>query len=130
VLGCVQRHISEKGVDGGEADVATAGAIVAFLFEMIEEGAEERSVQIGQRQGRGRFAKLSLRILQQQTEGIPVAGESVGAHLSLSHEAVDEERLQQSREWIGGFHGKAPRSDGSTRKSACRNSSGVAVRYQ
>ena len=64
VLGCVQRHVAERIMDSGEADVATAGAIVAFLFQMIEEGAEERSVQIGQRRARA-LAKLSLRILQQ-----------------------------------------------------------------
>jgi hypothetical protein len=55
VLWRVQGHVAEKGVDRGEADVAAAGAIVAFLFEVIEEGAEERGIQIGQPQGRGRL---------------------------------------------------------------------------
>jgi hypothetical protein len=96
VLWCVQGHVAEKGMDRGEADVATAGAIVAVLFEMIEEYAEERGVQIGQRKRRGRLAQMSLRILQQQTKGIAVAREGMGTHLSLSHEPVHEESLKQS----------------------------------
>jgi len=50
-------------MDRGEADVATAGAVFAVLFEMIEECAEEGGVQIGQRQQRGRFAQMLLGIL-------------------------------------------------------------------
>jgi hypothetical protein len=52
-------------VDRGEADIATAGAVVAFLLKMIEERTEEPGVEIRQRQIRRRFAQLSLRILQQ-----------------------------------------------------------------
>jgi hypothetical protein len=33
-------------MDGGEANVATAGTVVAFLLEMIEERPEEWGIQI------------------------------------------------------------------------------------
>jgi len=33
-------------MDGGQTHIATAGAVVAFLLEVIEERAEEGCIQI------------------------------------------------------------------------------------
>jgi len=55
-------------MDRGEADVATAGAVFAVLFEMIEECAEEGGVQnlIG-------CCRLSLRIVAWPSPASPLA---------------------------------------------------------
>lgn len=52
----MQGHIAEEGMDGGKTDIAAPGAVVAFVFEMIEEGAEERGVEIRQGDVRGPLA--------------------------------------------------------------------------
>jgi hypothetical protein len=37
----MQRHVTEEGMNCGEADVPTAGGVVAFLLKVIEERPEE-----------------------------------------------------------------------------------------
>ena len=41
-----QRRVGEQGADGGEAEVASASAVVAIDFQMIEEGTDETHVEI------------------------------------------------------------------------------------
>nr|WP_287140945.1 hypothetical protein [Mesorhizobium sp.] len=43
-------------MDRSEANVATAGAVIAVLFEMVEESAEKGGIQIRQRHRRRRLA--------------------------------------------------------------------------
>ncbi len=56
----MQRHIAEKGVDGGKTNIPAAGAVVAFLFEMVEESAEESGVEVDKVDVRRRLAQQSL----------------------------------------------------------------------
>lgn len=102
----MQGHIAEEGMDGGKTDIAATGAVVAVVFEMIEEGAEERGVEIRQGHFRRSLAQLPLSIGQQQAEGIAVARQGMGACLSLSDEAIGEEGLKESGERPGGAHGR------------------------
>ena len=78
-------------MDGSQTYVATSGAVVALLLEVIEERAEECRIQIRHGQLRGRLTKPLLRVLYQQAKGISVACDGVGARLPLSHESIHEE---------------------------------------
>jgi hypothetical protein len=71
VSGFAERGEAEEGVDGGEAGVAAADAVPALAFEMVEEGADECGVEVGQIQLGGRFAEPGLRGSEQQPEGCP-----------------------------------------------------------
>src|SRR6266571_8168477 len=116
-------------MNGGQAYIATAGAVGAVLFQMVEEGADEDRVQVRDGQLRRRFAQPLLSILDQQAKGIAIAGNGGGTRLPLPHQAIQEERLQQHGKWASSLHGCALRSDRSTRFNAARNNCGVAVRY-
>jgi hypothetical protein len=94
VSGFAERGEAEEGVDGGEAGVAAADAVPALAFEMVEEGADERGVQVGQIQLRGRFAELGLREAEQQPEGVPVGRDGVRAGAALVEQPAGEERLE------------------------------------
>jgi hypothetical protein len=45
-------------VDRGEAGVAGGDAVAAVVFEVVEEAADERGVQVDERQSRGRPAAV------------------------------------------------------------------------
>src|SRR2546426_6194554 len=87
-------------MDGGQAHVATPGAIGAVLFQMIEERTEEDRVQIWDSQLRGCFAQSLLSILHQQAKGIAIAGNGERTRLPLPHQAIQEERFQQHGKWV------------------------------
>jgi hypothetical protein len=46
VLGVTQRRVGEQRVDGGQAVVAGAHAVVAFMLQVIEEGADHHGVEV------------------------------------------------------------------------------------
>ena len=48
VLGVAQRGVAEQGVDRRQPGVAGAGAVAAVVFEVVEEGADQRRVQVGE----------------------------------------------------------------------------------
>jgi hypothetical protein len=62
---------------------------------MIQESADERSVEIVQHELRRRFLKLLLGKSEKQPEGIAVRGDGVGTGLALIHKAVSEKGLKQ-----------------------------------
>ena len=114
----MQGHIAEEGVDGGQAHVAAAGAVLAFALEVIQEGPQQRRVKIRHRQVRGRLAQAPLGILQQQSKGVAVARDRVSAALTLLYESIHEERLHQRRQCADRSHGRCPCRERSTRRRA------------
>jgi hypothetical protein len=70
-------------VDRGEAVVAGRGAVTAPGFEVVEERPDERGVDIGDIEPRGRCAELLLGEAQQQAEGVAVGGDGVRAGPAL-----------------------------------------------
>jgi hypothetical protein len=46
MLGMTQRGISEERADRGEPGVTSAHAIFPSMFEMVEEGADERGIEV------------------------------------------------------------------------------------
>ena len=97
-------RVAEEGADGGQAQVAAAGAVAAFLLHRIEESADHRRLQIGERQGRGRLVQLLLDKVKQQTEGIAVGSDGVSTGTPLRHEALGEEAFEQAGKADGVVH--------------------------
>jgi hypothetical protein len=91
VLWGMQGDVTEEGVNRGEPHVAASGAVAAVLLQVIEEGSEERRIQIVEGQIGRRLSQSLLCVVQEQTKGIAVARNGVCAGLALSHEPIGEE---------------------------------------
>jgi hypothetical protein len=94
VLGVLQGRVAEHGVDGGEPGVAGAGAVAAVVFEVVQERADQRRVQVGEVE----LARLPAGAPggegQQQPPGVTVGGDGLRAGVPLAGQPVGEERLQ------------------------------------
>ena len=111
-----------------EAGVAAAGAVAPLPLEMIEELAEERRVEVCERELGWGAAQACGGEAQQQAERVAVGDHGVRAGRALAQQPFGEERLQQPGE-VGAAHGRS--SDGRVARSvARRRSSGTASMYQ
>src|SRR3546814_1195452 len=69
-----------------------------FDFEVGEERADERRVELTQVETRRRRGDLVVREAEQEPERVAVGGNGVGAGGPLRDETVGEERLQERRD--------------------------------
>ena len=46
VLGLLERGVPEEGANGGEPDVAAPRGVAAFVLDVVQEGADQRRVEI------------------------------------------------------------------------------------
>jgi len=98
VVGMMQGGEPEQGVDRGQAGVAGADAVAAFAFEVIEEAADQRGVEVGDVQRRGCAAGELGGVAEQQPQRVAVGGDGVGAGVALADQPLGEERLQSGGE--------------------------------
>ena len=59
----MKRGVLEEGADCGQAKVAGADGVVAVALNMVQESADERSVEVVQRELRRRFL-ITLAIIK------------------------------------------------------------------
>lgn len=109
-------------------------AIPALLLDVVEEREDCRRVEVGEGQGRRRAAGELLREAEEQSEGVAVARDRLGAGRALRAQAPVEEVLEQGGERdLWGRH-TAPSSSlwakCSKRLEVMARSSGTAERYQ
>ncbi len=126
MLGVTVGRKVEEGMDRSEAGVAGGDAVGSIVFEVIEEAAHQRSVEVRQVQLGGPVAGLRLGVAQQQPEGVAVGVDGVRAGISLAAEPTDEEACS-----AGGDGGHSDTALAAWTPSLARaNSSGTAVKYQ
>ena len=80
----MEGHVAEERVKGRQTGVSAAGAIATLFFEMVEEGAEKRDIQIVEAERGGRFCSNGASQTReaggrcpgnwQWYEGLPAAG--------------------------------------------------------
>ena len=83
------------------------GAVAALCFEVVEELADQRRVQVAEVQVGGLLAGVAGGEGEQQPPGVAVGGDGVRAGVALAGQPVGEERLQgrserghgRSRRW-------------------------------
>src|SRR2546425_7887768 len=130
----MQRDMTHERADGRKPEVAGPRGVAAFCLEMVEEGEDERRVDVLDPQGRGRSPGALSGVAEQQLEGVPVAGDRVRAGAALGDQAPLEEVLEQRREAVGLCRHDPPPSSvqakRSKRSAAMAMSSGTPVRYQ
>jgi hypothetical protein len=126
VLRVAQGGVAEQRVDGGEAVVASADAVVAVAFEVVQERCNGRGVEVADVELAGLLVGAVDGEAEQESEGVPIGGDRVAAGAALAEEPVGEERLQGGGEHC---HRGAPNRP-SRRAAASSMSSGAADRYQ
>ena len=97
-----------------------------FGFEVGEERADQRRVEVVDVQLERLFTGLLMREVQQQPECVAVGGDRAWAGVTLGDQPVGEERLQRGRDRA---HDDTPGSRSSRSPTSC-SSSGTACRYQ
>jgi hypothetical protein len=88
--GLIQRHVSKEGSDSGKPGVSGPCGAAAAFFKVLEKFRDEGRVQLFQFQLRGRFAQTVDRKTQEQSEGVTIAGDRIGARPPLLHQSVGE----------------------------------------
>jgi transposase InsO family protein len=135
VRGFAVGGVAEHGTDRSEARVASPHGVATLVFEVVQEPADQRSVEIGEIELGWLCAGLGVGVGEQQTERVAVGAHGVRAGVQLAVESFGEERLQDRSER---GHWSAPSwsalwwsaLSGSRRCAASAISSGAADRYQ
>jgi len=126
VRGLAHGHEPEEGSDRSKTGIAAAGGVAAQGFDMDQEVANERGVDVFDLQFRRHPSGSFTDEAQQQAEGVSITGNRVRARLHLSAKPIREELLEESRKRCC-RHG---RTSPSTRRDASSSSSGTASMYQ
>ena len=83
VLGVLERRVVKQRADRGQAGVAGADAVAAFVLEMVEERADQRRVEIVDVQLAGLLAGPLLGEREQQPQRVAVGRDRVRAGVAL-----------------------------------------------
>ena len=126
VLGVSGGGVLVERVDRRQPGVAGPDGVAAVCFEVVEERADQRRVEIGEVKLTRLLAGLLLRELQQQPQRVAVSSDRPWADVLLGHQPVGEERLKRRREQAHRF---APIALSRSRATSSSNS-GTACRYQ
>jgi len=126
MFGGVQGGVPEQCPDRGQPRISGGDTVVALGFQVGQERADHRGVQIGQVKIGGLLAQGPGGEAEEQFDGVPVGGDGVRADLALPDQPVGEEALQQGGQRVH----RVTTVLFSRRDAARANSSGVACRYQ
>ena len=81
-------QIAEEGLDGGQARVPRADAVVAVLLQVLEEGDRQCHREVLDHQGAGTEAESLCRAEDEQLEALGAALHGVPAQAPLAGQAV------------------------------------------
>ena len=130
MLRLVQGDITEQRPDCRQAGIAGTDIVAALVLEMIEKVTDEVGVEILERQVLWRLAEDPVGMVDEKPERVAVAGDGVGADLTLLHEVPGEEQGQQLGKIGDRTHELCLPCRSSRRQAESAMSSGTAVRYQ
>jgi hypothetical protein len=101
----LQGDIAKEGVQRGQPRVAGACLVAPTAFQIIEKARDQRGIEIGEADCRGRLLQPQLHEREQQPKGVAVGGDGMRAGLPLLHQTLGEERLEQVSDGRGNDHG-------------------------
>src|SRR3546814_2358647 len=78
--------------DRGETCVAASNTVASILLEMVQEGEQQRRVEIGQSDGAGRSTECCRRVVEEQAQGIPVCRYGLSADRTLLAEMIQNRK--------------------------------------
>ena len=76
-------HIAHEGAQGGQPDIAGAGLAAALFLQVIQEAQDGLRIPVPEGLLAGMSGGLLLDESQQEPQRVPIAGQGVGADLSL-----------------------------------------------
>src|SRR5579863_3377074 len=114
-------------MDSSQACIPRAGAVLAYVFEVVEEQTDKLRVEVFDAKLGRRLAQSFFGKLQKQAEAIPISRYGIRTRLQLLKQAFSKEGLKERRK-VGADHGCTSRS--ISRSVASWRSSGTASRYQ
>jgi hypothetical protein len=91
----LQSDILEEGVDCGQPRIPSASGVLSDLFQVFQESAKKRWIEVFDRQIRWHFSESVFGELQKQAEGIPISCYGVRARLPLPKEPICKEGLKK-----------------------------------
>src|SRR3546814_18068614 len=103
------RCIFKERPDRGETCVAASNTVASILLEMVQEGEQQRRVEIGQSDGAGRSTECCRRVVEEQAQGIPVCRYGLSADRTLPAEMIQQEALDEHRPCRGSRLGREKR---------------------
>jgi hypothetical protein len=128
VLRRLKGYISKERMDRCQPQVARAHADPVVLFQMVQKLCDQGRGDLLESKLRGPRVQVLLGELQQPTECIAIGGDGVRAYLTLLHQPLQEESLEQRSEVRRFVHADLPHRC-SRRRIASRISSGDPLRY-
>ncbi len=124
----LERGVAKEGMYCREAQITAAHAEATTLLQIVQKGHDQRCVDLLDAQPRGCLMQALLRERQELSERVAIGTDGVRACLTLLHQALREEALQQRRQAYGSAHGRSSQRC-SSRRIASRISSGAPSRY-
>src|SRR4051794_22223252 len=95
--GAPRGGIPEQRVDRGQSGVAGSAAVAPLLFQVLQERADQRGVQVGEAERR-RLPGLFTHEDEEEPVGVAVGRDRVRAGVLLPGQPVGEEPLQEGSE--------------------------------
>jgi hypothetical protein len=126
VLGMAERQVREQRVDCRQAVVAGADAVAASCLEMVQEGSDQRRVELVDVQFAGFRSGPLGGEGEQQPERLAVGGDRVWTRSALRLQPVREVGLHRGRERAH----RTPPNRSAPGSAASVISSGEADKYQ
>ena len=118
----------KEGMNSRKPRVAAASAHSTLGFQLLEESHDQRRIDLLELQVRRLSFQTQLCEEQELAEGIPIGFDGVRARLALTHQALNEESLQQGRQ-AGRLGHDWSSQRLSRRRMASRINAGEASRY-
>src|SRR5215470_17765713 len=100
---------------------------MTYILQVFEEGADQFSIQLLQRQRRGSHLELLCRKLEQELEARSIRVAGVLADASMTAKMLAQKRLNVRCDEV---HVRPPQRNASPTIAMPRSSSGVVSRYQ
>src|ERR1035438_292760 len=100
-----------EGTYRRKASVASPDFVVAFAFQIVEEGQYQRCIQVSHVDQFGSLTQMALSKPQQQAKAVSVGGHRLFAYVPLLNQAIKKELLEKSRKavlWRLGLHRAPP----------------------
>ena len=94
VLGVAQRGVAEQRVDRGQPGVAGADAVAALVFEVVEERADQRRVEVGEVELGWAACRCAARRRRAAAGACRGRRRSCAGWRGVADQPVGEERLQ------------------------------------
>src|SRR6185312_1882561 len=128
--GQLVRGEPKERTDGSEPKVTGSGAHASTALQIVQEGGNQRSVELLNGQPLRCRVELLRRKPQQQSERIAVRAQGMRTDLLLLHQALREEALQQNGKVGFWWRHRARSQPRSRRRTAPFINAGCWCRYQ